>query len=111
MNSIPKSLSLIAAIPLWAQEPQIASLRQTRSSPPTGTPSDSGSSPKALLRVDEAAAMLKVSSKTVRRLLARGDLKAVRVGRLVRIHSSEIDRLFAGGCPSGGDFGDEGGHV
>ena len=62
-------------------------------------------SPKAaLLRVDEAAAILKVSSKTVRRLLAQGDLKAVRVGRLVRIPSSEIDRLIAGGDASGGDF-------
>lgn len=54
--------------------------------------------------MDDAAAALRVSPKTVRRLVARGDLKAVRLGRLVRIHSSEIERLISGGGAHGGDF-------
>ena len=66
----------------------------------------SASTKTEVFRVDEAAAILKVSSKTVRRLLARGDLRVVRIGRAVRIHFSEIDRLIAAGCPSRGDFGE-----
>jgi excisionase family DNA binding protein len=46
-----------------------------------------------------------VSSKTVRRLIVRGDLKVIRIGRSVRIHSSEIERLIARGGSHEGGFG------
>ncbi len=47
-----------------------------------------------LLSIKDVAKILKVSQTTVRRMLARGELKGVRVGRLWRINQSEIDRLF-----------------
>jgi excisionase family DNA binding protein len=40
--------------------------------------------------VADAAAFLSVSVKTVRRLLARGELGASRVGRQLRISRSEL---------------------
>ena len=61
----------------------------------------------AFLTVAEAAVMLKVSEKTVRRLIASMDLNAIRIGRLVRIPFSEIDRLIAvaGLCHGGAGVG------
>ena len=46
--------------------------------------------PEPLLSVADAAAHLRVSTKTVRRLLARGELGASRVGRQLRISRSEL---------------------
>jgi excisionase family DNA binding protein len=46
--------------------------------------------PEPLLSVTDAAAHLQVSTKTVRRLLARGELGASRVGRQLRISRSEL---------------------
>ncbi|BDD83623.1 hypothetical protein TPB0596_33860 [Tsukamurella pulmonis] len=46
--------------------------------------------------MEQVAEALGVSESTVRRLIAEGDLKAVRVGkRLLRIPASELDRLLA----------------
>ena len=74
-------------------------------------PAVTGSGRQSFMTVAEAAAMLRVSEKTTRRLIARGDLKAVRIGRSIRIHVSEIENLIAGSevrarGSSGGD-----GHV
>ena len=106
-----KFLPHIAGVPTWAKEPQIAPLRALKAPLYNSAPAISTSPKPALLHVDDAAATLQVSSKTVRRLVARGDLKAVRIGRSVRIPSSEIDRLIADGGARGGDFGEEGGGV
>ena len=111
MKRGPKPPSLNAVVPAWAQEFQVAPLRPVRTPHATASPSESGSPTEAFLRVEEAAAMLKLSSKTIRRLIARGDLRAVHIGRLVRIPSFEIDRLIAGSCPRGGDSGDGGDRV
>ena len=46
--------------------------------------------PEPLLSVVDTAAALQVSVKTVRRLLARGELGASRVGRQLRISRSEL---------------------
>ena len=110
MKREPKLPVLTAAVPAWAQELQVAPLRPVRPPHAMASPSESSSPTEAFLRVGEAAAILKVSSKTVRRLAARGDLRVVRIGRLVRIPFSEIDRLIADGCPSRGDFVGGGGH-
>lgn len=111
MNRDSKPLVLTAVVPAWAQERQIAPLRALKSSR-CYDPSAISASPKLpLLRVDEAAALLRVSTKTIRRLVGREDLRAVRIGRSVRIHSSEIDRLIAAGCPNGHDFEDGGGRA
>jgi excisionase family DNA binding protein len=44
--------------------------------------------------VDEAAAIFRVPPETVRRLIRRGDLPAIRLGRIYRIPKSAIDRYF-----------------
>jgi len=48
-----------------------------------------------LLSATDTARLLNVSEKTVRRLIAAGNLKHVRIGRIVRIHPSEVERFLA----------------
>lgn len=48
-----------------------------------------------LLSVADAAAILSVSPKTVRRMIVRGVLLTCRVGRLVRIQRTELERYIA----------------
>lgn len=48
------------------------------------TPTDRPADP-AILTVAEYAARYRLSTKTVRRLIAAGELKAIRLGRSVRI--------------------------
>jgi excisionase family DNA binding protein len=43
-----------------------------------------------LLSVQEVASMLNVSSKTIRRMIARGFLHHHRVGRAVRVSSEDL---------------------
>jgi excisionase family DNA binding protein len=46
-----------------------------------------------LATIDETAVILHISVRSVRRRLEAGDLRAVRIGRSVRIPIAEIDRL------------------
>jgi excisionase family DNA binding protein len=48
-----------------------------------------------LLSVDDVAAVLSVSSKTVRRMIDRGALSTCRVGRLVRVQRMDLERYIA----------------
>lgn len=48
-----------------------------------------------LLSVDDVSAILSVSSKTVRRMIDRGELPICRVGRLVRVRLSDLERYVA----------------
>ena len=45
--------------------------------------------------VKEAAGYLDVSVDTVRRLLRRGELRALRVRRVIRIAAATLDRFIA----------------
>lgn len=47
-----------------------------------------------LLNVDQAAEAMSVSTKTVRRLIATGEVPHVRVGRAVRIRTRDLDRYI-----------------
>lgn len=54
--------------------------------------------PQSVLRLHslaEVADRLGVSIKTVRRILARGDLPAHRIGRLLRVSDDDIERFIA----------------
>jgi excisionase family DNA binding protein len=83
-------------IPSWASE----AFDLTEPTAPPGVPSPCshasaeaaaiGSRPGPLLTVAEAATALRVSTKTVRRLIARGELRRVSVGRLVRIQTEDM---------------------
>jgi len=48
-----------------------------------------------LLSVDQVAVRLGLSTITVRRILRRGELPAVRIGGSVRIRPSDLERLIA----------------
>ena len=50
-----------------------------------------------LLTVADAATILNVSERTVRRLIASGSIRAVWIGRSVRVRPRDIERLIAGG--------------
>lgn len=45
------------------------------------------------LSVNESAALLAVEHKTVRRLIDRGELPALRVGRVLRIDPADLEAL------------------
>lgn len=55
-----------------------------------------------LLRVDEAAAILGISERQVRRLAATGDLDRVKLGRATRVRLSDVRRLIERGAESQG---------
>ena len=46
----------------------------------------------------QAASVLNVSVKSVDRAISRGTLRAVRIGRLVRIPRDALDELLQGGA-------------
>ena len=48
------------------------------------------------LTVAEAAVVLKVSPRTMERAIARGAVKAVKIGRYPRVPLSELQRLAGG---------------
>jgi len=50
-----------------------------------------------LLTTSEAAEQLRCCSKTVTNVIARGHLKAVRIGKSVRIERVELERFIAQG--------------
>lgn len=54
------------------------------------------------LTVAEVAAILRVSTMTVYRLIKSGDLVAVRVGRSYRLSEDEVDRYLARGYTEAG---------
>ena len=47
---------------------------------------------KVLLNIDSCAARLSIGRTKLLQLLAAGDIRAVRIGRAVRIHVDEVDR-------------------
>ncbi|MGI8757989.1 MAG: helix-turn-helix domain-containing protein [Acidimicrobiales bacterium] len=54
------------------------------------------------LTVAEVAAILRVSTMTVYRLIKAGDLPAVRVGKSYRLPGEEVDRYLARGYTEAG---------
>lgn len=47
-----------------------------------------------MLTVKEIAKILKVHHMTVRRLIEKGELKAVRIGNLIRIEEADLKRFI-----------------
>lgn len=67
------------------------------SSEQSGDGSDTGSAitPRhPLLTIDDVATFLSVSTKTVRRMIGRGELPHIRVGRQVRIRWEALENNF-----------------
>ena len=55
-----------------------------------------------LLTIGDVADFARTSDKTVRRWIAAGDLRATRLGRLVRVHPDDLERFMARGQRRGG---------
>jgi excisionase family DNA binding protein len=55
----------------------------------------------ALLSLSEAAERLAVSTRTLRRMIARGELVGFRVGRTVRVRAEDVQALVQR-IPTGG---------
>lgn len=53
------------------------------------------SKPAALLTREDVAQILSCSTRTVDRLVASGDLPAIRIGKLVRFNPETIQRLVS----------------
>ena len=51
-------------------------------------------SPLRLLTVDDVAEALRLSSRTIRRMIASGQLPVIRLGRTVRVHPSALIELM-----------------
>jgi excisionase family DNA binding protein len=84
----------VAAVPAWARlERQRPTQRRAREiANVDADPAASACLPR-LLTVAEVAEGLRVSAKTIRRMVARGELQVIRIGRAVRIMETEYIRL------------------
>jgi excisionase family DNA binding protein len=84
-------------VPVWAQEEkQWASGRRTpaMSTDETEIATAARGSLPALLTVADVARGLRVSPKTVRRMIISGQLRAIRVRRVLRVAKSEYERFI-----------------
>ena len=58
------------------------------------TPTTPAPTSPPLLTVSEVAAALRVSTETIRRHVHDGSIRAVTIGRLMRIPAPELERLL-----------------
>jgi excisionase family DNA binding protein len=47
-----------------------------------------------LLDVADVARIFKTSEKSVRRMITRGELPALRIGKLVRVHPKHVNKMM-----------------
>jgi excisionase family DNA binding protein len=55
--------------------------------------------PVDVLTVPEFARAVRIHEETVRRMIRRGEIPAVRIGRTVRIRADVLESYLAGGVP------------
>ena len=82
-----------ASLPDWVKERAITARHSPRPSHINNGIAEALQAP-TFFTLAEAAAILRVSPRTVSRLVSRGDLTCVRVGRSVRISASVLDAFF-----------------
>ena len=85
---------LRSSLPQWAQQTAFIAPRDGAAAAPRPLSDAAAPIPdRDLLTVADVAARLSVSMKTVRRLINRGELRAVRIGRVIRVRADEVKRL------------------
>jgi excisionase family DNA binding protein len=93
-SSPPRNLHGIqsaSTLALYRTEPLSGSPEQSR----TGSDTRPAITPRhPLLTIDDVATFLSVSTKTVRRMIGRGELPHIRVGRQVRIRWEALENNF-----------------
>ncbi|MEY4710934.1 MAG: Helix-turn-helix domain, partial [Pseudomonadota bacterium] len=81
----PESSQLAAnGLPLWVFD--TGDCRRTSS--------NAADTSHSLLTIKEAAVLLRVSQRTVRRLIDRGEIEALRIGRSVRLNRAAIEQML-----------------
>jgi excisionase family DNA binding protein len=84
-----------ADFPAWAlQQYSEPRPREELASPVAGQRRSSSPLLRPLMTVGEAATILHVSARTIRRLIGRGEIPAVRMGRSVRIRVEDIEHII-----------------
>jgi excisionase family DNA binding protein len=83
--------------PAWAlQQPNDPTPRKEITSPVVGQLRLGSPPVDPLITVGEAATSLHVSPRTIRRLIERGELHALRIGRSVRIRPEDVKHIILG---------------
>jgi excisionase family DNA binding protein len=92
-----RSISSAPSLPDWASEAgHFWSKESAHDSPHRSfdnRPIFSATRPDYLLTVADVASRLSVSTKTIRRMIARGELAVVRIGRSIRIDPEVIEKI------------------
>jgi len=83
-------------LPDWLRTRDVSSVGRPK--PPIGT--EPAVSQHALLTIPEVAARVRVSTRTVSRWIASGELVCIRIGRVVRVPAEAVDALMRPGKPS-----------
>ena len=90
----PVALERAGDIPAWALRQNCPA--RSCPTPGEGIVSPSSSPPlRPLMTVGEAATILHVSTRTIRRLIERGELQKVRIGRSIRIRTEDVAGLIS----------------
>jgi excisionase family DNA binding protein len=88
---------IAANFPAWAlQQPSEPRPQEAIASPAAGQRRLSSPPLRPLVTVGEAATILHVSARTLRRLIGQGEIPVVRIGRSVRIRPKDIERIIFG---------------
>jgi excisionase family DNA binding protein len=88
---------IVTALPSWAlQQHSGPKPGEEIASPVAGQPHSNSLAFAPLVTIGEAAAALRVAPRTIRRMIERGELHAVRIGRSVRIRRQNIERIISG---------------
>lgn len=83
-----------ATIPSWALQQSSNPKSQERfASPVASQPYSNSSAFVPLMTISETAEIFHVTPRTIRRMIRRGELHAVRIGRSIRLRAEEISRL------------------
>jgi excisionase family DNA binding protein len=84
-------------IPAWALQQRSDPKPGEEIASPVGGKPHSSSCPFApLMTIGETATILHVAPRTIRRMIKRGELHAVRIGRSLRIRRQDIERIIFG---------------
>jgi len=67
---------------------------QTAATPEQSKGADIDPRPPVLLTIRQCAKRLGISERSLHRRIADGTVRVIRLGRLVRIHPSELARLY-----------------